>query len=106
MPPIHEAESTLTDRYQTTVPRAVRRALGLGKRDRIHYAIRPGGEVVLTRVEPDDPAFAAMLRRLAQHLAAHPEQLATLDAELVGRIEALADRLCADDAPHAGPSSV
>lgn len=44
-----EAESTLTDRYQTTVPESVRRALRLGKRDKIHYAIQPGGEVILTR---------------------------------------------------------
>ena len=104
MPPVLEAESTLTDRYQTTVPRAVRRALGLGKRDRIHYAIRPGGQVVLTRVDPADPAappLAAVLRRLAQHLATHPEQGLALDAELVGRIEALADELCADLAPRA-----
>ncbi|MFN5651359.1 MAG: type II toxin-antitoxin system PrlF family antitoxin, partial [Actinomycetes bacterium] len=43
-----EAESTLTDRYQTTGPETVRRALKLGKRDKIHYTIRPGGEVVLT----------------------------------------------------------
>ena len=34
-----EVDSTLTDRYQTTVPEAVRRALKLGKRDKIHYAI-------------------------------------------------------------------
>ncbi len=46
-----EAESTLTDRYQTTVPETVRRALRLGKRDKTHYTIRPGGEVVLSRVE-------------------------------------------------------
>ena len=45
-----EAESTLTDRYQTTVPKTVRRALRLGKRDKIHYTIRPSGEVVLTRM--------------------------------------------------------
>ena len=30
-----EVESTLTDRYQTTVPETVRRALQLGKRDKI-----------------------------------------------------------------------
>ena len=45
-----EVESTLTDRYQTTVPETVRRALRLGKRDKIQYTVRPGGEVVLTRV--------------------------------------------------------
>ena len=30
------AESTLTDRYQTTVPEPVRKALGLNKRDKIY----------------------------------------------------------------------
>ena len=49
MPAALEVESTLTDRYQTTVPETVRRALRLGKRDKISYTIRPDGEVVLTR---------------------------------------------------------
>ena len=35
MPATLEAESTLTDRYRTTVPDAVRRALQLRKRDKI-----------------------------------------------------------------------
>ncbi|MDZ7641625.1 MAG: type II toxin-antitoxin system PrlF family antitoxin [Desulfurivibrio sp.] len=59
-----EVESTLTDRYQTTVPETVRRTLQLGKRDKIHYTIRPGGEVVLSRVEPsekDDPVLGRFL---------------------------------------------
>ena len=51
-----EVESTLTDRYQTTVPETVRRALRLGKRDKIHYTIRPGGEVVLSRVAAAEEA--------------------------------------------------
>ena len=29
------AESTLTSRYQTTIPDAVRKVLGLGKQDRL-----------------------------------------------------------------------
>ncbi|MFM8481213.1 MAG: type II toxin-antitoxin system PrlF family antitoxin, partial [Gammaproteobacteria bacterium] len=33
MPAAMQVESTLTDRYQTTVPETVRRALRLGKRD-------------------------------------------------------------------------
>ena len=60
-----EVESTLTDRYQTTVPETVRRALKLGKRDKIHYTIRPSGEVVLTRVEAsdgDDPVLGSVSR--------------------------------------------
>lgn len=41
-----EAESTLTDRYQTTVPETVRRALKLGKRDKLQYPIRPDGKAI------------------------------------------------------------
>jgi antitoxin PrlF len=42
-----EVESALTERYQTTVPQPVRRALGLRKRGRIRYSFRANGEVVL-----------------------------------------------------------
>ena len=45
--PIEEVQSALTDRYQTTVPQPVRRAMGLRKRDRICCANRANGEVVL-----------------------------------------------------------
>jgi antitoxin PrlF len=57
-----EVESRLTDRYQTTVPETVRRALKLGKRDKIHYSIRPSGEVVMTRApaaDGDDPVLGS-----------------------------------------------
>ena len=54
MPVTMQVESTLTDRYQTTVPETVRRALRLGKRDKIHYTIRSDGEVVLTRATAGD----------------------------------------------------
>ena len=87
-----EVESTLTDRYQTTVPETVRRALKLGKRDKIHYTIRPGGEVVLTRVdvsEDDDPVLGQFLGFLAHDMAAHPERLQSVDASLMQRIRAL-----------------
>jgi len=87
-----EAESTLTDRYQTTVPDVVRRALKLGKRDKIHYTVRPDGEVVLTRASSapgDDPVLGEFLAFLARDIAAHPERLRSLDAGLVKRIEAI-----------------
>ena len=92
MPLTLEAESTLTDRYQTTVPETVRRALRLGKRDRIHYAIRAGGEVVLSRAADagaDDPVLGQFLDFLAQDIAAHPERLQGLDAGLLQRIQSL-----------------
>jgi len=87
-----EAESTLTDRYQTTVPETVRRALKLGKRDKIHYTIRPDGEVVLTRAasaEGDDPVLGQFLSFLARDIANHPERLQAVDTGLVQRIQSL-----------------
>jgi antitoxin PrlF len=87
-----EVESTLTDRYQTTVPETVRRALNLGKRDKIHYTIRPSGEVMLTRAEPseeDDPVLGQFLGFLANDITRHPEQLQSMDAGFVQRLQSL-----------------
>ena len=87
-----DVESTLTDRYQTTLPTTVRRALGIGKRDKIHYTIRANGEVVLTkatRAEGGDPVVGAFLSFLARDMANHPEQIRSLNADLVTRIRSL-----------------
>jgi antitoxin PrlF len=103
----YEIESTLTDRYQTTVPEPVRRALKLGKRDKIHYTIRDD-EVVLARAsvtEDDDPVLGQFLEFLASDIAGHPERLQAIDAGLVERIQFLVsgvkvdldDALSADD---------
>lgn len=92
MPAALDVESTLTDRYQTTVPETVRRALRLSKRDKIHYTIRPNGEVVLTRaegVEEADPVLGQFLGFLARDIAQHPERLQAIDAGLVRRLHAL-----------------
>ena len=51
MPATLEAVSMLTDRDQNTVPEMGRNRLHLSKRDKVHYAIRPNGEVVLSRAE-------------------------------------------------------
>jgi antitoxin PrlF len=87
-----EVELTLTDRYQTTVPETVRRALRLGKRDKIHYTIRPGGEVVLSRVEAaeeEDPALGQFLGFLARDIASYPERLQAVNSNFVQRIQSL-----------------
>lgn len=87
-----EVESTLTDRYQTTVPETVRRALKLSKRDKIRYTIRPSGEVVLARVEAsdgDDPVLGQFLGFLAADITRHPERLQAVDAGLVQRLQSL-----------------
>ena len=98
-----EAESTLTDRYQTTVPETVRRALKLGKRDKIHYTIRPDGEVVLRRAAPadgDDLVLGQFIEFLARNMADHPERLQAVDSGLVARIHSLVGHVEVDlDAP-------
>jgi antitoxin PrlF len=103
MPVTLEAESTLTDRYQTTVPETVRRSLGLSKRDKIHYAIRPNGEVVLSRAEvseTDDPVLGQFLGFLSRDIASHPERLQALDASFVQRLQLLTHGINVDlDAP-------
>ena len=87
-----EVESSLTDRYQTTVPETVRRALRLEKRDKIHYSIRRDGEVILTRAERsenDDPVLEHFLSFLAQDMERNPERLQAMDANLVQRLQSL-----------------
>jgi len=103
MAAILEVESTLTDRYQTTVPEMVRRVLGLGKRDRIRYEIGPNGEVVLARVEvsrEDDPVVEPFLEFLASDMARHPERLMSLSAALPSQLNSLIGDVDVDlDAP-------
>lgn len=91
MPARIEAVSTLTDRYQTTVPSTVRRALDLKKHDRLRYTLQPGGGVLLERVEDDgaDPALSAFLDLLARDIAERPDRLRSFDAGLRDRLRPL-----------------
>ena len=94
-----ELESTLTDRYQTTVPDGVRRALKLGKRDKIRYAVRPDGRVVMTRavaIPENDPVLDKFLSFLARDIETHPKRVRGLDARLVKRIRALVKNVKVD----------
>lgn len=87
-----EVESTLTDRYQTTVPETVRRALKLGKRDKIHYSILSDSAVLMTRAvraEDEDPVLRPFLDFLARDIASHPERLQAVDTGLVQHLQAL-----------------
>lgn len=87
-----EVESTLTDRYQTTVPETVRRALKLGKRDKIHYSILSDSAVLMTRAaraRDEDPVLIPFLDFLARDIARHPERLQAVDTGLVQRLQAL-----------------
>lgn len=86
-----DVESTLTDRYQTTVPEPVRRVLKLAKRDRLHYSIQSDGSVVITRASSssDDTALEPFLDLLAREIAEHPERLVPVPEALRARIDSL-----------------
>lgn len=78
--PVVKEEATLTDRYQTTVPAAVRRALNLAKRDKIVYEVKDNGTVSLSRAEPaeDDPALGQFLDLLQRDVAVGNAQALTV----------------------------
>lgn len=96
-------ESTLTDRYQTTVPDPVRRALKLGKRDKIRYVVQPDGAVLMTRATPtaqDDPALGKFLDFLERDIGEHPERVRALGTKLAARVRSLVRDVHVDlDAP-------
>ncbi|AIE76256.1 type II toxin-antitoxin system PrlF family antitoxin [Synechocystis sp. PCC 6714] len=95
-------ESTLTDRYQTTVPDPVRKALGLNKRDKICYTIEPDGKVWISRVdqEENDPVLGKFLDFLAQDMDKNPQHIQAISSELVGRVQSLVSGVDVDlDAP-------
>ena len=92
MPAILSAESTLTDRYQTTVPDAVRKALHLDKRDRLRYTVLADGVVQLSRLDASDdvdPAISGFLNFLANDMTAHPQHLQPMTSALRGQIQHL-----------------
>ncbi len=61
-----QAVTRLTTKGQTTLPKPVREALGVGPGDRVIWEIGPGGEVRLRRAEPLDLEY---LRALEQTLS-------------------------------------
>jgi antitoxin PrlF len=84
-------ESTLTDRYQTTIPDAVRKALGLNKRDKICYTIQPNGAVLISRVEQaeSDPILGEFLNFLERDIEKNPHHLQAISSDLVNRVQSL-----------------
>ena len=86
-------QSSLTERFQTTIPKGVREALGLRRGDTLAYEVR-GEEVVVRRrpeQESEDPALAGFIDLLERDIAAHPERLRRVPDALVQRGRELVD---------------
>ena len=97
MPPaVVEEVCTITAKGQTTVPKAVRQALGVGYGGRIAFRVEEGAVTVRALPERDgedaaeDPALAPFLALLEADLAARPaEAVRPLPESLAGRLDAL-----------------
>lgn len=95
-------ESTLTARYQTTVPDPIRKALGLKKRDKICYTIQPDGQVVISRADQteSDPLLGQFLNFLVRDIEKNPQHLQAISSDLVNRIQSLVSEVEVElDAP-------
>lgn len=53
-------QSTITDKFQTTIPLEVRQALGLLPRQRVSYEVKGDGSVVLRPVPGLDALFGSL----------------------------------------------
>jgi antitoxin PrlF len=96
------SESTLTDRYQTTIPAPIRNALGLQKGDKLFYSIQTEGQVVISRAEPteNDPILEKFLNFLAQDIEQNPHHIQAIGTDLVSRVQSLVADVEVDlDAP-------
>jgi len=95
---------TITAKGQTTIPRTVRQALGVGYGARIAFRIE-NGTVTVHPVDDEaaDPALVPFLDLLVRDIANRPEALVPLSEELVIRIERLTAGVAVDlDAPIEG----
>ncbi len=97
-----ETESTLTDRFQTTIPSTVRQALHLEKKDKIRYVVQADGSVLIMRAEAqdNDPVLDKFLAFIADDMQQHPKHLQPLTASMNSDVETLVSGMSIDlDAP-------
>lgn len=96
--PVIETVGSLTERYQTTVPASVRRALKLSKHDKIVFRVMEDNRVVLERqtVEAEDPELGRFLDLLSADIASGTAHIKPVTAALKDRIESLVGNIDLD----------
>ena len=91
-----EEISTITAKGQTTVPKAVRQALGVDYGGRIAFRVDRRGVTVSRADEAEDPAIETFLGFLAADLTARPEAVEAMSPDLASRIAALTSGMNVD----------
>lgn len=96
MPAIEEV-CTITAKGQTTVPKAIRQALGVGYGGRIAFRVEDGAVSVHAVSESEaDPALAPFLALLERDVAARPAALVPLTPELAASLTAATEGVQVD----------
>ena len=109
MPFLVEEKSTVTAKGQTTVPKIVREALGVGPGDQIAYRLDSEGRVVLGRYEgvSDEAAVDAFLAFLSNDIKSRPQAVKRLSGKKAERRRRLVAGVEADpDADFSGATNI
>lgn len=94
---IVELSSRITERGQTTVPKAIRQALGVDVGDRVTFRIDRNGAVTVAKGEQKrnggGQGITAFLAFLDTDMSRHPAAIAPLDEAAHGRAAELTDTI-------------
>lgn len=90
---MNKLTSTLTDRYQTTIPREVRSFLNLDKGAQIQYVIDPAGKVYLQTQQnnelQEDPVLYSFLELMEKDMIKNPKKIQPLNKEFMKKAQRL-----------------
>lgn len=91
-----EEFSTITAKGQTTIPKAVRQALGVDYGGKIAFRVDKRGVTVARVDEDEDPAIDRFLDFVADDIKRRPQAIKALSPDLAARIAALTEGIDAD----------
>jgi antitoxin PrlF len=89
MPIALEEISTITAKGQTTIPKAVRQALGVDYGGRIAFRVSEDGVTLCRADNEEDPAIETFLGFLAADIKARPQAIKAFSPDLAARIASL-----------------
>ena len=91
-----EEFSTITAKGQTTIPKAVRQALGVDYGGKIAFRVDKRGVTVARVEDNEDPAIGRFLDFVAADIKRHPQAIKALSPDLAARIAALTEGVYVD----------
>lgn len=88
--PVLEEISTITAKGQTTVPKAIRKVLGVGAGDQIAFRVEGQHVTVVPVGAPhEDPVIGKFLDFISKDIEQHPDSVKPLSKEFAARMASL-----------------